>query len=640
MRVNLTIDEIFQNINDENNLPFEEFELKLNDLVDAGFIIKDHLNDEAFYYAKPGLTWSGFYGFEDPLKKMILLDLTPNPKVSFILLNTQKGKLRQITKQMKLWINSNKKPVLFLVVDNDKALQDQSCEGVEKVIGELGVEMFNLSSNSKTTLKELKTYIDAYAYDDDYLIPVICLLANYTQCDKMTELLAHITKKIKNNNSPLRFGIAWDEADSTYKKLRTRSKIIDNVSVNPLYFITGDDRGSIAQCFVTATDSDLIEEYEECCHSYLIKVHLSEEDEKNYRAFHTTPDSVVHITKMKVNHGNLYAAKVIEENIYHFTEQVKLKGGDYDYRKIIINGNVTVRSMEDLAEYITINIGFNAMVFNGSIQTSIKVYREGGLIGSIKTRGRKFNEMVYYAYRKFNLHDAPLVIIGNRKVNRGLGYHFPNKESKIIKGEYGDLIVNENDGLIFTDMILGKIDDQTTATQKAGRLAGIIAAHCRYSGNIHFWTDKNTARLITEQNVKVDHVNSTNGYSAGQAVHRANERIAKERVLDPTVKQTDNPCDNLEELKRIMFTVHGRNVCTGACHQNSEGKWITTRYSQPTRERLNDSDYDAYPIVTKNEFDKRGHGSSLSPLNETNDHVVIPVYDGDVLKWYCRFKIA
>lgn len=637
MRINLTVDEIFENIN-ENDLSFEELELKLNDLIDAEFVIKEYLNDEAFYYAKPGLSWSDFYGFEDPIKKRILLQLTQNPKVSFILLNTQKGKLRQITKQMKVWIESNKKPVLFLVVDNDKALQDQSCEGVQKVIGELGVEMFNLSSNSKTTIKDIKTHIDAYAYDDDYKIPVICLLANNTQCDKMITLLAHITKKIKNNNSPLRFGVAWDEADTTYKKLRTYTKVIDNIAVNPLYFITGDDRGSIAQCFVTATESDLIEEYEECYHAYLIKVYLSEEDKQNYRAFHTS-DSNVHITKLSVNHGNLYAAKVIEENIVHFTTPVQLKCGQFDYRKIIINGNVTVKSMEQLANYITINIGFNAMVFNGSIQTSIKVYRDGDLIGTVKTRGCKFNEMLYYAYRKFNLDDAPLVVIGNRKVNRGLGFHFPNKEHKIIKGEYNDLIVNENDGLIFTDMILGKIDDQTTATQKAGRLAGIIAAHGRYSGSIHFWTDKNTARLVSEQNTKVDHVNSTNGYSAGQAIHRANERIAKERLSDPTVK-TEGPFSNREELQRAMYFIYERIVNVGACHQNSEGRWITTRYSVRTRERNGSNDYDCYTIITKEEFEKAAHNRNLSPLNQTNDHVVIPVYDGDVLSWYCRFKIA
>ena len=563
-RINLTYNELYENINDE--LSLTEFQSKLNDLLEIGFIERSVLDDCYFYYAKQGLSWNDFLDWSDNIKKSILLDLIPNPITSFILLNTQQGKLKQSAGKIKEWITLGK-VVTFMIVDNDKTLSDQSVEGIEKTIGALNIKLFSLSSNSKITFNEIKMYIDAFEGDTfgEYLPPVIVLLANNTQCDKMLKLQAHITRKITLNSSKLCFANLWDEADTTYKRLRNHN-LPDN-QISPLYF-TLNGTGLVGLCFVTATDGDLLDDYPECSNAYLHKIHLSDSDKINYRNFHTVQSIIHRSVYISKNQNNKYALETITDNLSHFTQQIV--GG---FRKIIINSNASTKSMEKLAIDLDTKFGFNSLIFNGNNSTSIKVYKEGRCIAIIKTRGKKFNEMLMYAYIIFDLGDAPLVIIGRRKVNRGLGFHFPNREIRVIDGPYGNITLSETDGLIWTDMILGRIEDKKTAVQKAGRLSGIIASHPLYHGSIDYWTDNDTADLIYRHNCIVDQVNLTRGFTVGQAVFRASE-IIPEITTDmyPDWELYKKTCDSLEDaniflqsygcrLRNDNFTRYTLNYC-------------------------------------------------------------------------------
>jgi hypothetical protein len=136
--------------------------------------------------------------------------------------------------------------------------------------------------------------------------------------------------------------------------------------------------------------------------------------------------------------------------------------------KTIVNSNSRTSDMQQLAQWFTTK-GMNALVFNSLGGASVKVYRQGYPVKTYKTKGTKLNELFYYVYKKFNLNDRPLWCIGRRKVDRGLGFHFCPKYNDELKitGPLGDVISINRDGLIWTDIILGKIEDKNTAVQKA-----------------------------------------------------------------------------------------------------------------------------------------------------------------------------
>ena len=168
-----------------------------------------------------------------------------------------------------------------------------------------------------------------------------------------------------------------------------------------------------------------------------------------------------------------------------------------------MNSNSKTKDMAEFAKNCN-EQNMYAFVFNGYSGASVKVYRPGMPLKSYKTRGRKFNEVLFYAYKKLHLNDKPLVIIGRRKVDRGLGFHYcPRKNDEVTidyKLEEGTLVTSNREGLIWTDMILGKIEDVAIAVQKAGRLAGIIGNSPQYPGSIHYWTDEHTENSIRRHN--------------------------------------------------------------------------------------------------------------------------------------------
>jgi len=533
----------------------EQFDQRMDELSTAGYIEHRRHEDDIFISARPGLKWSDFHSIDEPVKKNILLYLVENPNVFFVLFNTQKGKLRIAVLEMKEWsIQRDKKVVSFLIVDNDKALADQSADGVVRFLGLNNVKLFILSSNSKTSLEEIKTYIDAYGYDDDYQMPVIVLLPNQKQNEKMITLLAHIRKKSMRNNSRLRYGIIVDEADKTYPMIRDKKfACSDGERYSLLDFIVNEEALHRIG-YVTATDGDLLEDYPECRNAYMYPIEIDETTANNYRAFHTD-EAIIKIensTGQNTKSNNAYAEKIITDNLHEFITPIN-NNGDISFRKIIINSSSKGSDMIYLARF-AINNGMYAITFN---QSGIRVYRQNLPVEIFKIKGMRLNELLFCIYKTLKLHDKPIVIIGRRKVDRGLGFHYaPRKnlisntfDTQVInwKGNsnYPDIeiISNGGEGLIWTDMILGRIEDTNTASQKAGRLAGVISQCPQYIGSIRFWTDAHTARRIKMHNEKVDISNSISGYSAIQSVNHANDMV--ENIIIPTPPPDHVVCNEL-----------------------------------------------------------------------------------------------
>ena len=522
---------IAEEMGDDHPISEEQFDNAIEELLSENFLKQQTYNeDEILYSAADHLQWSDFSHFTDQIKKSILYYLVRNPTVFFILFNTQKGKTNIVVKEMQQWIDHRpNKVVTFFVSDNDKTLAEQSSESIVHNLGQDQVKVFLLSSNSKDNVDTIRVYIDAYEADQfgDYPMPVIGLLANGKQLQKMLSLMAHIQNKVSTRGSKLRYGIIVDEADRIYPQIRDQKCSVklgqQTVSRSLIDFVT--DASAMHRIgFVSATDSDLLtDDYFECKSAYLYQTEIDPDTEVNYRALHSI-ESVVHRVPMVGRQNqNAYAMKILSEQSEHFKTPIRLRNGQTGYRKTIINSNPKVSDMAALARHC-ISLGMYAITFN---QSGVKVYREGKVPETFATKGQRFNEVLFCVYKTLGLHDKPLVILGRRKVDRGIGFHFaPRSVDRRELRWLGNkkypamTVVSENgEGLIWTDMILGKVGDNTAsgkamAVQKAGRLAGIIAQCPQYSGEIHFWTDDATERRIRTHNEVVDAANALPGHHA------------------------------------------------------------------------------------------------------------------------------
>ena len=154
------------------------------------------------------------------------------------------------------------------------------------------------------------------------------------------------------------------------------------------------------------------------------------------------------------------------------------------------------------------------------------------------------------------MEDKPVIIIGRRKVDRGLGFHYAPREPG-------------TEGLIWTDIILGKIEDANTAVQKAGRLAGIIAQCPQYYGKCTYWTDERTQRDILRHNRIVDEANKLSGCTILQAVTRGTVKV------DELLPRTTN---NAEINNYRVFT--SEEMLKSACKIMGY-KYIVTKDKTP-----------------------------------------------------------
>lgn len=557
-----TFDDLYEGARGEKDefIGEEAFTRKIEELVDIGYIYTGAVNDFTVYSAKNGLKWEDFVDIDDPIKKSILLLLVKNPITFFVLQNTQKGKMRIASLELKKWgQDTSKKVVAFMIVDNDKTLADQSVDGLIKTFEQQKVKIFPLSSSSKTSFDEIKTYIDAYANDivecgkePEYPMPLIALLANNKQCEKMLRLINHINKKVITHSSLLRYGIIWDEADKTYSQLRDKVFPIDATNISCRTFTVEKTVALYRLGFVTATDGNLLDEdYPECANAYLYPVDISPEDHEHYRALHHS-ESITHRVPFTSKHtNNSYATYVLENHLEHFTTPIQLQTGETYYRKVIVNSNAKTEDMKQFAKWCKAK-GMYALVFNGYGGASVKVFREGYPVDTYKTNGKRLNELLFYIYKKLELNDKPMVVIGRRKVDRGLGFHYcPRNDNEIqINGTAGVLITKNREGLVWTDMILGSIEDKDTAVQKAGRLAGIIGNSPQYAGNTHYWTDERTEQLIRRHNTIVDMTNNNNGCSVLQAVKHA-ENMTPIIKVTPRVSDTVSHLEEFHNMDRI-----------------------------------------------------------------------------------------
>lgn len=565
-----TFDSLFEQLNDSDT-PCDRNTLAqvLDELICTGFLEDKFHEDNTYYTGKHGLCFENFCNISDPIKQNILSIFAPYAKGFFIQLNTQKGKTVHSIKEIRRWIEmSGKKNIGFLVCDNDQTLTDQFIDSIKLQLGCL-VQIFVLSAKFKTTYDEIKHYIDAFMSDSDneYKMPLIILLANNIQCEKMVKLLHHINRKFHNGKTQICYSIIFDEADKTYPPLRDLNvTVADGSNVSLKTYLIDQSEALNRVGWVSATEGELLEEkYNEVANAHSHKVVIDENESVNYRAMHH-PDAQIHLERHNRSHSNnKYAENILLAHFDdHFKIPIVLPSGEIYYKKIIINSSSKQAEMEKAAKMYN-KMGMYAIVFNGFRGCSIKIYKDGSLFKLYKTTGKKFNEVLMFAYKFHGLSDKPLIIIGRRKVDRGLGFHYAPRDKKTIVisspevGSTDTVTLKDGEGLIWTDMILGSISNKNVAVQKAGRLAGIIAQCPQYCGSLHYWTDEATAILVKNHNKTVDEIQKLPGKpTVLQAMTRAKENIGKD--LETTKPKEEKVIDhdlyrlykNVQDFKNVL----------------------------------------------------------------------------------------
>jgi len=522
-------DFIYETITESLELPREDFEMVLESLVTVGYIerIVDSSDDSCRYKAGIALNQSVVAALADPVKRAILRQLLDNPKSLFILFNTQKGKSRLAAQQIGGWQSlTDRKMVAIVVVANDTTLSDQTLEsylgsigrrGTGKASAERGVFLLSSTAASKATELQIVDYINAYrgapVGDIDYPMPLILALKNNAQVAKVLKILERVrSNHVAPSRLDLFYSVIFDEADVTYPALRARFAP----------YLLEDDKALHELVFVTATGNPLLDdnEFPECENARLVKSDIDEEDRPYYCAYHTL-DSAVHklVLCPPKQSNNQIAMAMLHSNDVYFKNALTLPTGEVYQRKIIVNGNTKGVDMREFAGE-AVAIGYHAMVFN---QSGLTIYREGESPLTLKTKGLRFNELLFYVYKRFGLHTKPLMIMGRRKVDRGLGFHYAPRRAALGPrtfdfGGHGHIETDGKEGLIWTDMFLGRIEDKNTAVQKAGRLAGIVA-HCpQFPGALTWWVEEWTGKEIARHNKIVDGANALSGsHTAGEA---------------------------------------------------------------------------------------------------------------------------
>ena len=562
-RIIKTTDELFDDIYDEDEPEkMEELEIKLHELFQDGLISRSILEEDyPVFFSNKKLKRYEINKMADDIKKKILFYLLENHNVLFVIKNTQQGKMGIIINDALLPASKNKeyKIVPYIFADNNKSLADQLSDAIELRFNELKIphRIFLLSSNERINFEFAMCYLDLYVGEKvkpgakpAYPMPIYICLANPNQCEKILKLMNQVHKKVINEESILRNLPIWDEADKTYPSLRDKPFLIDEEMISCKTLMVDNTEALQDLWFVSATDGQLIDselldwQYPECTNAQIHHSLISPENNEKYRALHH-PEAVTHRNPYTSHTNNSYATKVITNNKEHFMNPITLPTGEKYFRKIILNSNNRTKDMYSFAQE-AVEMGMYALVFNGLEGASIKIYGVGKNVILVKTSKIRLNERLYYIYKKYNLNDKPLILLGRKKVDRGLGFHYcptDNSEKK-FDGPRGPLITSNKDGLVWSDMILGHIKDKNSAVQKAGRIAGNIGDSPQYPGNIHYWTDKETEQLIREHNKTVDLANTMKDISIGEALTLAKERVKEESTCKSDVdvpKKGSNP---------------------------------------------------------------------------------------------------
>ena len=459
-----------------------------------------------------------------------------------IMKNTQSGKTGIITKLITQFQSEpGVKPVVFFITMNDRILANQSAIRIKETLDKShGCKSFILSSDHKVTIPQVNNHISKYANSTSNRIkmPFFSVLTNRFQLEKVYNIMKYI-KTLQEEKPTLRMIVIFDEADAT-------SPLTENT--HPLLYTTffkehNDSKVQIV--FASATIKTLLD-YTECYNSTLWR-ETTPSPTPHYRSPHHR-DAIPKIINEHITSKNEYALNCVRENMAYFTNPISTN----NYRKVIINSGSRCEEMEDLATSL-VEMGFKAaMVVN---MHGVSLYRSGHKKKQcVQDKEEQFNEFLYRIYTTYKLNDGPIAIIGSRKVDRGITYHYVPQDG--------------SPGLIWTDIILGKIRVTADAVQKAGRLAGHVA-HCPTYVPGTYWVEQYTWNNIVDHFKIVDEINKKkyNIYDFGETYTKVIQKVEEEteqavaEALEAKKLQKINSQNLLKAFKTMYAKCKDKEDC-------------------------------------------------------------------------------
>lgn len=366
----------------------------------------------------------------------------------FILMNTQRGKTACTISIVKEFTSNDPTYIPLFILDNNTSLAIQ----YQNNVAGLG-HVFALHSLGNTSMQDILAYIRVYS-PDTQILPCIMALCNRYQIPRLTKIMKYI---MSLGFKPL---LIVDEADKTYPHVRDE------------LYTDFEARLPIATVFVSATIGDL-HKYEECVSATVVSNQIDD-------AYCGLVTQQYARTKEYVIDGckEESAIQCIRDNREYFFSRVVGRDGQMRHRKVLIHGSTILR-MTRLA-CVLAQEGWGVVCVTGPGTFAVK---DGHVLGGVKNRRISVSKSVAALCAEYDLcGDRPLAVIGNRKMDRGITYH------------------SWDDGLIFTDCLIGNVKKTDTAVQKAGRLAGNIALRPEFIGIATWWSNANTLDRIIRQN--------------------------------------------------------------------------------------------------------------------------------------------
>jgi hypothetical protein len=396
-------------------------------------------------------------------------------------------------------------------------------------------------------MDEVFSYISHYLNEskagNSCKIPMAIFLANPSQLTKMNNLLEFVenqNNQLCENDESFQSYIFFDEADQTYPL--GREILLKNIFDNNIYetFKVIRPLKSINKVYwISATQEEMVLTYPECAISKQALIQFQNGVIENHYSI-LDESAIIHSqVQPKDMEHNDYLLQIVENNRSHFFDKMS----NDKYRKIIGMSNVDNNKQKALARTLN-SMGANVILLN---QSGVFLYKINNEVSEnevsnevsesndsnelsesndsnelsesndsnevsesndsnevsesndsnevsedsyaiklddpiIKSRNALIAKVYNETY--VELQNAPLFILGNRKVDRGLTFHY----APISEDSYS---------FILTDLIMGRIPNWKRAVQAIGRGNGVIKHHRDFIGTIDYWVDP-----ITIENVK------------------------------------------------------------------------------------------------------------------------------------------
>ncbi len=556
---------------------------------------------------------------------------------------------------------SNNKKMFFLVSQNIQDLTSQNCE---RILNDLGtyLQIFVFTSqndrNSKNivynpSIEDVITYMIHYLNNNEssLKIPMAIFLANPNQINKMNTLLEVV--EIKNNQlyenkDGFQSYIFFDEADQTYPLSREilMKSIFDNV-VYETFKVVRPLKSINKVYWISATQEEMVLTYPECSISKQALIQFQNGVMENHYSI-LDESAIIHtnIQPKDMDHND-YLLQIVEHNRSHFFEKMS----NNSYRKIIGMSNVDNNKQKNLAHTLN-SMGANVILLNQdgvylylndennikyvmkhmldsveknsiyTINDSKKEMNNDGIKiedNSIKSRNALIAKIYNETY--VELQNAPLFILGNRKVDRGLTFHY----APLAEDSYS---------FILTDLIMGRIPNWKRAVQAIGRGNGVIKHHRDFIGTIDYWVDPITIENVKRHCKMMNDpllISSDPSFSVSEIVQILNDKYPDETEINtnkrgPRSKYVYNFSDSYNSFNELCETLSKKYVDEKfrKTFVIINGFYISTRlkkhFNVSKKEEFNETHICTKELLETIQWNKILYGADMN-------YVMIPYYE-------------